>query len=82
MQRFEICDFVCKKVEITRDWESRGDLRYIKRGRSGDLVSADHRRVMGRPVSQSPYLPPPPLHKVESNGNVKENRTLLSDVRV
>jgi hypothetical protein len=28
MQRFEIYDFVCKKVGITRDWESRGDLRY------------------------------------------------------
>jgi hypothetical protein len=28
MQWFEICDFVCKKVGITWEWESRSELRY------------------------------------------------------
>jgi hypothetical protein len=30
MQRFEICDFVCKKVCIKWECASSGDLRYLR----------------------------------------------------
>jgi hypothetical protein len=33
MQRFEICDFVCKKACIKWDRASSGELRYVRRER-------------------------------------------------
>src|SRR5450755_238569 len=71
MQRFEICDFVCKKVCIKWECASSGDLRYLSEKPGHNVLCSICSTLLTRYVLySSPSTPKRPPHAGGPNREV------------